>query len=375
MTPLNNVIVLDLSRILAGPNAATIMAEMGARVIKVEQPGGDPGRSHGPIVAGISIPSLAYNRSKKSITLDLKQEEDRKALYDLVRTADILIHNYTPKLTEKLGLAYETLKSFNPKLIVIASTGYGHDSPNAERLVYDPIIQAETGLMSITGDPDGKPQRIGYHAVDYLSSLWIVVAALSAYISGKGTFVDYSMFDGQMSVLNLTATIHWVTGEVSTRQGNRYSHFQLSANFDTKDNRQVHIVAVSIPHWKSLCSILDVSEWGEQYLSMESRHNNRESIIQTINTLTVQFSSTDLLTFLRQENIPAGLVATLDEALNSEQIKARKQINELEYEGLGKMKYISLPFKMQGLTLPMATPCPKPGQHTGEVLGEPTSLR
>lgn len=369
MKPLHGLVVLDVSRVIAGPYAAMILAELGAEVIKVEQPGGDPARHMEPCPAdGVSSSFLAFNRGKKSITLDLKSDEAFYIFMKLVARADIIIHNYLPATAEKLGLSYDLLQAINPKVVVVSCTGYGITGPYADKPVYDPIIQAETGLMSLTGDLYGPEMPVGIHTVDLTSGLWIALGAIAAHQSGQGTFLDYAMFDGQMSLMNNSLAVYSVTGDLPRRTGHQSHYFQLSGNFRCHDGT-LNITAVTEPTWLALCKVLKLDdEWARGLVKVHDRVDRRHEIVQLVEDAVKTFSVDALLGELIAAKVPAGRVNDLEEALRHPQVNARSLVSMVTYPGVKDVKTVGLPFKFQGIDSPVTMPVPALGEHTDEVL-------
>lgn len=365
MTPLHHLLVIDCSRILAGPHAGMILAELGAEVIKVEQPGGDPARNW-VSGRGASHTFLGANRSKKSIVLDLQTEAGRADLHKLAATADILIHNHSPLHVEKLGLDSIALRHTNPRLVVVSCTGYGATGPLHARRVYDPIIQAESGLMDLTGD-GAEPTRSGIIVSDYVASLWVALAALAASSSGKGAFIDFSMFEGQMALMNNSLTAAALSGEPARGEGNYQSHWQLAANFQCFDGRWVHIVATEQDQWEALCRATGHPGWLESYPDMKSRCEGRRNIIDRLNRWTLQRTSDEVIDLLAPVKVPVGKVNRLDEAMDHPQVLYRNAVDSFEYPGVGMLPFIRLPFLMHGLDMPKPKRPPLVNEHEDEI--------
>ncbi len=254
---LENVKVLDLTRVLAGPYATMILGDLGADVVKVEMPGtGDDARAFGPYVKDESAYFMSLNRNKRSITLNLKEEEGKKILKEMVKHFDVIVENFRPGTMEKLGLGYETLKEINPKIVYAASSGFGHTGPYSKRAAYDAVVQAMGGIMSITGQENGKPTRVGTSVGDINAGMFTAIGILSALYrvkeTGKGQMVDVAMLDSQVAILENAIARHVVTGEIPKPQGNRHPAIVPFETFDTRDG-EIMIAAGNDALWAKLC--------------------------------------------------------------------------------------------------------------------------
>ena len=261
--PLEGIKILDLSRVLSGPYATMILADLGAEVIKVERPqGGDISRGNGPFIDGESVYFLSINRGKKSITLDLTVPEGKELFLKLVRHADVVAENFVPGRMKKLGLDYNVLKEHNPKIIYAAISGFGQTGPYIGRPTFDIIVQAMSGMMSITGEPGGPPLRPGISLGDIGTGLFACIAILSALYersrSGKGQMVDISMMDCQVAMLENAFTRFFATGKVPGPLGTRHPVFTPFQAFQTKDSYiVVAMVGGSSNHWPLYCTAID----------------------------------------------------------------------------------------------------------------------
>src|SRR4051812_13926456 len=282
MKPLDHVTILDLSRVLACPFASMILAELGARVIKVEQPGtGDETRAFEPQLAKDSAYYFACNRSKESITVNLRTEEGKKIVRSLAEKADVVLENFPAGTLARYGLDYAVLSSLNEQLIYVSCTGFGQSGPYAHKKGYDTVFQAMGGLMSLTGERGRGPVKPGLPVADLTSGLWIAIAILAAVAgrsrTGKGSYVDFSMLDGQIALLTLAAARYFALGEVPPRLGTQHPRRGPPATFCCKDGKYAHITA-SDQHWAPLCDALGV-EQRSLYSTNEGRVAHRDELM------------------------------------------------------------------------------------------------
>src|SRR4051812_16515416 len=286
MKPLEGLTVLDLSRVLACPFASMILAELGARVVKVEQPGsGDETRTFEPQLARDSAYYFACNRSKESITVNLRSKEGQKVIRDLAQKADVLVENFPVGTLSRYGLDFSTLGSLNPGLIYVSCTGFGQTRPYAQKKRYDTVFQAMGGIMSLTGERAGGPVNPGLPGADPPSGLWVAIATLCALAgrakTGKGCRVDFSMLDGQVALLTLAAARYFALGEVPPRLGTEHPGRVPSATFRCRDGKFAHITA-SDQHWAPLCKALGVEQWGAAFGDNANRVAHRDEVMRTL---------------------------------------------------------------------------------------------
>src|SRR5437868_1354019 len=269
MLPLQGLVILDLSRVLACPFASMILAELGARVIKVEQPGsGDETRGFEPQLATDSAYYFACNRSKQSITVNLRSEEGKRIIRELAERADVVLENFPAGTLARYALDFASLSALNPQLIYVSCTGFGQTGPYAHKKGYDTVFQAMGGLMSLTGERGGGPVKPGLPVADLTSGLWVAIAILASLAgqekTGKGCQVDFSMLDGQVSLLTLAAARYFALGEIPPRLGTEHPERVPSATFRSKDGKNAHISA-SDQHWLPLCKDLGVEVWCKSF--------------------------------------------------------------------------------------------------------------
>ena len=275
MKPLDGLLIVDLPRVLACPFATMILAELGARVIKVEQPGtGDETRSFEPQLAKDSAYYFACNRSKESITVNLRSDEGQKVIRGLAAKADVVLENFPVGTLARYGLDFVNLSALNPRLIYVSCTGFGQSGPYAQKKGYDTVFQAMGGIMSLTGERGGGPVKPGLPVADLTAGLWIAIAILASLAgrerTGKGCSVDFSMLDGQVSLLTLAAARYFALNEVPPRLGTEHPGRVPSATFRSKDGKYAHITA-SDQHWAPLCRALGVETWGTAFADNATR--------------------------------------------------------------------------------------------------------
>jgi len=372
--PLDGLVILDLSRVLACPFASMILAELGARVIKVEQPGsGDETRGFEPQLARDSAYYFACNRSKESITVNLRADEGRQLIRGLAQKADVVLENFPVGTLARYGLDFPTLSSLNEKLIFVSCTGFGQNGPYAEKKGYDTVFQAMGGIMSLTGERGGGPVKPGLPVADLTSGLWIAIAILAALAgrtrTGKGSYVDFSMLDGQVSLLTLAAARYFALNEVPPRLGTEHPGRVPSATFRCKDGKYAHITA-SDQHWAPLCKALGLDGWGAPYSENAIRVEKRDEIMRKLTSAIEQLDRAELIAKLDEVDVPIGPVNDVAEILGDPHVRARKLIGSFDYAGVGEFKALAIPYKFLGWDNPEIGRPPALGEHTESVLGE-----
>src|SRR3954466_3625620 len=326
MKPLEGLVILDLSRVLACPFASMILAELGARVIKVEQPGsGDETRSFEPQLAKDSAYYFACNRSKESITVDLRSAEGKRTIRALAEKADVLVENFPVGTLGRYGLDFPSLSSLNERLVYVSCTGFGQSGPYKDKKGYDTVFQAMGGLMSLTGERGGGPVKPGLPVADLTSGLWVAIAILAALQgrtrTGKGGHVDFSMLDGQVALLTLAAARYFALGEAPPRLGTEHPGRVPSASFRCKDGKYAHITA-SDQHWAPLCKALDLGDWGAALDSNSIRVEKREDVMRVLNAAIEKLDRGELIARLDRAEVPVGPVNDVAEILSDPHVRA-----------------------------------------------------
>ena len=374
MKPLDHLTILDLSRVLACPFASMILAELGARVIKVEQPGsGDETRGFEPQLAKDSAYYFACNRSKESITVDLRSDEGKKTIRKLAEKADVLVENFPVGTLSRYGLDYGVISSLNEKIIYVSCTGFGQTGPYAGKKGYDTVFQAMGGLMSLTGEKGGGPVKPGLPVADLTSGLWVAIAILAALAgssrTGKGCHVDFSMLDGQVSLLTLAAARYFALGEVPPRLGTEHPGRVPSATFRCKDGKYAHITA-SDQHWAPLCRALGLEVWGKAFSENNIRVEKREEVMKGLTEKITELERSKLLSILDEADVPVGPVNDVAEILSDPHVRARRLVGSFDYPGVGEFKALALPYKFLGWDNPEIGRPPTLGEHTEQILAE-----
>jgi crotonobetainyl-CoA:carnitine CoA-transferase CaiB-like acyl-CoA transferase len=374
MKPLEHLTILDLSRVLACPFASMILAELGARVIKVEQPGaGDETRSFEPQLAQDSAYYFACNRSKESITVDLRSAEGKQTIRALAGKADVLVENFPAGTLARYGLDFATLSALNPRLVYVSCTGFGQHGPYAHKKGYDTVFQAMGGLMSLTGERDGGPVKPGLPVADLTSGLWVAIAILASIAgrekSGSGCHVDFSMLDGQVSLLTLAAARYFALDEVPPRLGTEHPGRVPSATFRSSDGKYAHITA-SDQHWAPLCKALDLVAWGSAFPTNEIRVEKRDEVMRVLTSKIEKLEREELIRRLDEVEVPVGPVNDVAEILNDPHVRARRLVGSFDYPGVGEFKALALPYKFLGFDNPEIGRPPTLGEHTERILAE-----
>jgi crotonobetainyl-CoA:carnitine CoA-transferase CaiB-like acyl-CoA transferase len=373
--PLDGIRVLDLTRVLAGPYCTMFLGDLGAEIVKVEQPGvGDDTRGWGPpFVGGESAYFLCVNRNKKSITIDLKLDDGTALVRRLAEKADVLIENFLPGTMERFGLGEESLRAANPKLIYASLTGFGADGPMCDFPGYDLIVQAWGGLMSITGAPDGEPTKVGVAIIDLVAGLMLgksIAAALFAREKlGVGQRIDTSLLEAEVACLINAGSNYLVAGKVPGRWGNAHPTIVPYQSFQTADSYLVIGVA-SEGIWRRFCQAIGKTEMADdaRFAKNADRVENRAVLIAM---LTEMFRGRDNETWLKILNaaeVPCAPIQTIDQVFAAPQVRHRDMLIEIEHPMAGTIRMAGIPVKFSATPASVRLPPPLLGQHTDEVL-------
>ena len=371
--PLDGLKVVELARILAGPWAGQTLSDLGAEVIKVESWEGDDTRQWGPpFVTNGDDKSASYfhscNRGKKSICVDFKSNDGQKTIKKLISEADILIENFKVGGLLKYGLDFNSLSKINPKLIYCSITGFGQTGPYSHRAGYDYIIQGMSGLMSITGEPDGQPQKMGVAVTDILTGLYGVTAILSAIIqrdkTGRGQHIDLALLDVATSVTANQAMNYLTTGTVPKRMGNGHQNLAPYQVFDCNDGHII-IATGNDAQYQRLCAVLELDEMASNKLFLKNadRLENRVALIEIINTETKKRTKESLLESCESQGIPAGPINDLSEVFEDPQVIFRGLVKEID-----NIPTVASPFNFSDSSMNITNLSPKLGEHTDEIL-------
>ena len=380
MKPLQGVVVLDLTRVLAGPYAAMMMADFGANVIKIEPPGvGDDSRAFGPFVGKESAYFMSLNRNKRSMTLNLKHPEARELFKEMVKKADVVLENYRPGTMEKFGLGYEDLKKINPKIIYAACSGFGHTGPYMDKPAYDVIVQAMGGIMSITGQENGEPTRVGASIGDITAGLFTMIGVMMALyhrsITGEGQKVDVGMLDCQVAILENAIARYLTSGIVPKPLGNRHPSITPFEAFTAKDG-YVIVGAGNDRLWEKLCNLIGRPDLvaDERFVTNAKRTQNVKQLKVILDDVFSAKTVDEWLKELEEAGIPCGPINTIDRVINDPQVQAREMIVETDHPVAGKIKMAGVPIKMSATPGAVERPAPLLGQHTEEILAEVLGL-
>jgi len=374
---LSDIRIVDLSRILAGPYCTMLLADYGAEVIKVEQPGmGDGTRQWGPPwVNGESAYFLSVNRNKKSITLNLKSETGIKILKQLVAEADVLIENFKPGTMKRMGLDYDTLYQDNPGLVYCSISGYGQTGPYRDRPGYDFMIQAQGGIMSISGSAAGEPHKVGVAIVDITAGLFAANAIQSAlhyrHRSGEGQYIDVALLDAQVAWLANVAHNYFVTGETPVRYGNAHANIVPYETFPTV-NGYLALAVGSDGQYRKFCQAVERPDlWAdERYQTNAGRVEHRDELIPILQDLFRTRLTEEWITFLLETGIPVAPINDIPTILNDPQIAARQMVQEVEHRTAGPIKLLGPVAKLSRTPAQICHAPPTLGADTEVVLRE-----
>jgi formyl-CoA transferase len=374
--PLAGLHVLDLARVLAGPYAAMLLADLGAEVIKVERPGaGDDTRTWGPpfMPTGEGAEStyfLSVNRGKRSAAIDLKDAAERGFTEALVRWADVLIENFRPGVMERLGLGDDRLAELNPRLIRLAISGFGDVGPDSDRVGYDQILQAEGGVMSVTGAADGSPVKVGVPIADISAGLFGVIGVLAALVdrarSGVGQRVATSLLAGQVGIHTFQATRYLVAGDVPGLSGNHHPTVAPYGVFEAADGPVV-IAVGNDDIWHRFAPMAGLAASDERFSTNAARLVNSAELTEIINAEFGRRRVAEWLADLHRADVPAGELKSLDRVYSGAQLQAQNLVWEVDHARLGRIRLPGNPLQFSRTAIAPGLPPPTLGQHTGEV--------
>ncbi|MFC1610964.1 CaiB/BaiF CoA transferase family protein [Myxococcota bacterium] len=372
--PLEDILVVDLTRVLAGPLCTMVLGDLGAEVIKIERPDrGDDARGFDPFVRDESAYFMSLNRGKKSLTLDLKHPQGREILTKLAAQADVLVENFTPGVMSRLGLGYEDLHPHNPRLVYASCSGFGQTGPYRNRPAYDLIIQGMGGLMSITGFDAAHPTKVGTSIADILAGLFTCIGILTALhhrqASGRGQHVDVAMLDAVVASLEAAVARHSASGEVPTPIGNRHPSISPFATLKTADGF-VNVACGNDELWRRLCTVLrlDQVRRDPRFSSNSSRVSNWSALEPLLQQATRQRPTDEWLTALQEAGVPAGPINDVAALFSDPQVAARQMLVDLVHPTAGKLQMAGAPIKLSETPGEVSTAAPTLGADTDEVL-------
>ena len=374
MRPLQGIKVLDLTRVLAGPYCTMILADFGADVMKIEPPKtGDDARAFGPFVGGESAYYMSLNRNKRSMILDFKNLKHVAAFKEMITKADVVVENYRPGTMEKFGLSYGILKEINPSIIYAACSGFGHSGPYSHNPAYDIIVQAMGGIMSITGDENGAPTRVGASVGDItagvFTALGIMLALYHREQTNEGQLVDVAMMDCQVSILENAIARYVTSGVVPKPIGNRHPSITPFSSFTAQDG-PIIVAAANDRLWKKLCDVLKKTEWltDKRFIDNPTRTKN----FRELHKLLDEILSTKPILYWKElldnAGIPCSPINDIADIINDPQIKEREMIVEVNHPTAGKLKMPGIPIKMSSTPGLIKTAAPLLGHDTNEIL-------
>lgn len=372
---LEGIRVLDATQFLSGPYCGMILGDLGADVIKVEKLSGDPARETAVNINGQSVYFMGLNRSKRAITLDFKNSQHKEVFLQLAAQSDIVLENFIPGTMQKLGISYEDVKKVNPKIIFCSISGFGATGPYAERGALDMVIQAMSGLMSVTGETGGRPVKVGPSVADMTSGLYACIAILAALNhrnnTGEGQYIDISMLDSLVSVLENFIGNYLVNGIVPKPSGNRHRVSAPFQNFETKDG-EIIIAAATNRIFQDVCKALNRADLlnNPRYTERKDRIINVDELAEEITKSTKERTIADLETEFTKYNVPHAVVNTIDMVVKHPQIVAREMIVDTQHPVAGDIRSINSPIKMSITSGCIRRYSPLLGEHNYEILNE-----
>ena len=374
MQPLNGIRVLDLSRVLAGPYCTMVLGDLGADVIKVEPPEGDETRGWGPPFAGgESAYYLCVNRNKRGMAVNLKTDEGREIIRELARQSDVLVENFRPGTLSRFSLDFESVPAFNPNLIYCSITSFGQTGPMRDRPGYDFMIQAMGGIMSITGEPDGEPTKVGVAVADLFAGQNAVIAILAALqarvLTGKGQYLDISLFDSELGWLANVASNFLISGNAPKRYGNAHANIVPYQSFQASDGW----FALAVGNDKQFARLCDVIQKpglanDPRFMLNVSRVENRPELINLLKSIFLTRTVGEWLEKIEQAEIPCGSINSLDQTFSMPQVQAREMLIEMDHPTIGKLPLVASPLKLSETPVNYKLPPPMLGEHTDEIL-------
>jgi crotonobetainyl-CoA:carnitine CoA-transferase CaiB-like acyl-CoA transferase len=370
--PLAGVTVLDFGQVYQGPYATLLMATAGADVIKIEPPQGEPLRRRAPKGLSTTFPIAMLNSNKRAITLNLKDERGKQLLFRMAKKADILLENFAPGVMDRLGVGFKVLHQINPRLVYASGSGYGLSGPDRDNLAMDLTIQAVSGLISVTGEPDRPPLKSGPAVVDFLSGIHLYAATITALyersMTGVGRLVEVAMQEAAYPTLTSQLEAYWRTGEVPPRTGNA-SHNRVPINvYPAKDGYVAMNLAVE-EHWHNLLAAMGREDLRDdpRYSSPPARVENRELVDGTIAAWTKTLPKMEIFAIAKQRRIPLAPVREVDEVMHDRHMHERGYLDDIEHDEIGAITVPTSPLRFHGADRRKTTPSPKLGQHNEEI--------
>lgn len=376
-SPLQGIKVLDLTRFIAGPHCGMILGDMGADVVKVEKKGsGDDSRHFPPFQGGESLYGMALNRNKRSITLNFRDARAQELLREMVGHADILLENFRPGTMEQMGCGWEELSAINPRLIMTRLSGFGQDGPYALRPGFDGIAQAMSGLMGLTGSPDGPPYLAGTFYIDYMTAMYGATATLGAlnarHLTGKGQMIDVSLLDSAVSLLTTAIPTQLNKGETLNRTGNRDRYSSPANVFKTASGDFVLLLSGTNSLFRRLAEAIGKPELAadQRFATVDVRLQNAGAIEEILQEWMDTRETDAILSIIGDAGVPCTKVATIDEVVENPQLRHRNQIVDIDHPVAGRVSMAGVTMKLSDTPLEIRRPPPTLGQHTTEILSD-----
>ncbi len=374
MRPLDGIRVVDLSRVLAGPYGSMLLADMGAEVIKVEEPGrGDDTRAWPAFVGGESTYFMSVNRGKKSLTLDLKAEAGKAILRQLVTGADVLLENFRPGTLARLGFGWETVRAWNPRLVYCSISGFGESGPEAGRPGYDLIVQGESGVMDLTGFPDGPPLKAGTSIADLaagtMAAHGIVLALLARERTGAGQKVEIAMLEVMAALLTYQGQAYLATGTSPRRRGNQHPSIVPYEVFEAAD-AYLTVGVANNSLWTRFCQAIGRPELATdpRFDAEAKRVEHRDVLVPLLGEIFRTRPAAEWLERLERAGVPAGKIKSVGEALESPHLRARGAIVTVRHPSAGALRMVGPPIRLSATPAEATAPAPLLGEHTDEIL-------
>jgi len=374
MTALSKFKVLDLTRARAGPTCVKQFADFGADVIKIEMSEGMgdasqfSGARHGPDMQNL-------HRNKKSLTLDLKQKEGLDIFYQLVKTADIVVENFRPDVKNRLGIDYETLKALNPRIILVSISGFGQDGPYVKRPMFDQISQGMSGIMSVTGDPKGGPMRAGVAITDitagYIAACGAMTALLEREVSGQGQWVQSSLIQAGIAMMDFQAARYLMAGEIPQQVGNDHPTSMPTSCYQSSDG-YINVAATGEPMWVALCTAMGIAELATdpRFTSESMRVAHRDELNQILIPILKSKPKAYWVELLNKAGVPTGPIYDMSEVFSDPQVISQQAAVEVEHPKVGKIRIVNQAVKLSRTPAKITHSAPELGEHSEEILRE-----
>lgn len=377
--PLAGVRIVDLTRVMTGPYGTTMLADMGADVVKIERPGlGDDTRQWGPpFVEGEASYFMSVNRNKRSLALDLKSDAGREILWKLIDEADVLVENFSPGTIDRLGFGYEAVSARRPSIIYASISGFGQSGPSRNRTAYDLIVNGMSGMASVTGDPDGPPMKVGVPMADITAGMFTASAVCAALFARErhpareGQYIDTSMLGGQVAMLTYQAGIWFTTGRRPVRSGNRHAIITPYDTFRTADG-YVNIAVGNDGIWQRFCNAMGMEEERDdpRFRTNADRLTNLEPLYKILDRVLTTMTTEEIVEKLDAASVPCGPIYNIDETMADPQIEDQKLVRTVPHAKLGEVQVTGFPYNFHGTPLEMRYGPPLLGEHSREVLCE-----